>query len=32
VKLPLRVGTLNAIIRTVAKHKGVAREEILKSL
>jgi len=28
----LRVGTLNAIIRTVATHKGVGREEILKSL
>lgn len=29
---PLRVGTLNAILRAVADHKGVRREHILKSL
>jgi len=29
---PLRTGTLNAILRTVAAHKGVSREEILRSL
>jgi len=29
---PLRVGTLNAILRLVANHKGVPREEILRSL
>jgi predicted RNA binding protein YcfA (HicA-like mRNA interferase family) len=28
----LRVGTLNAILRTVARHKGVERQEILESL
>jgi predicted RNA binding protein YcfA (HicA-like mRNA interferase family) len=28
----LRVGTLNAILRSVAEHKGVSREEILNSL
>ena len=28
----LRVGTLNAIMRTVAKHKCVDRQEILESL
>jgi len=28
----LRIGTLNAIVRAVAAHKGVRREEILKSL
>ncbi len=28
----LRVGTLNAILRSVAKHKGVDRQEILESL
>jgi predicted RNA binding protein YcfA (HicA-like mRNA interferase family) len=28
----LRVGTLNAILRTVATHKGVSREQVLKSL
>lgn len=27
---PLRVGTLNAILRQVAAAKGVAREDILK--
>lgn len=27
-----RVGTLNAILRLVANHKGVSREAILKSL
>jgi predicted RNA binding protein YcfA (HicA-like mRNA interferase family) len=29
---PLRVGTLNAILRAIANHKGVRREEILSSL
>jgi predicted RNA binding protein YcfA (HicA-like mRNA interferase family) len=29
---PLRVGTLAAILRTVANFKGVGREEILNSL
>ena len=29
---PLRIGTLNAILREVATAKGVAREEILGSL
>ncbi len=28
----LRIGTLNAIIRLVANHKGVPREEVLKSI
>lgn len=28
----LRVGTLSAILRSVARHKGVAREDILKTL
>ena len=28
----LRIGTLNAILRGVARHKGVDRQEILKSL
>jgi predicted RNA binding protein YcfA (HicA-like mRNA interferase family) len=28
----LRVGTLNAILRAVAKHKGVERRAILESL
>jgi predicted RNA binding protein YcfA (HicA-like mRNA interferase family) len=28
----LRAGTLNAILRAVAKHKGVERQEIIKSL
>jgi predicted RNA binding protein YcfA (HicA-like mRNA interferase family) len=29
---PLRVGTLNAIVRTVAAHKGVDRQAVLDSL
>ena len=29
---PLRVGTLNAIVRTVAAHKGVDRQTVLDSL
>jgi predicted RNA binding protein YcfA (HicA-like mRNA interferase family) len=29
---PLRTGTLNAILRAVAAHNGVSREEILRSL
>jgi predicted RNA binding protein YcfA (HicA-like mRNA interferase family) len=28
----LRIGTLNAILRTVATHKGVDREAILRSM
>jgi len=28
----LRIGTLNAILRAVAKHKGVERQAILESL
>ncbi len=28
----LRVGTLNAILRAVGKHKGVERQELLNSL
>ena len=28
----LRLGTLNAILRAVAKHKGVDRQEILRGL
>jgi len=27
----LRIGTLNAILRLVAEHKGVSREQILES-
>ena len=27
----IRIGTLNAILRAVAKHKGVERQTILKS-
>jgi predicted RNA binding protein YcfA (HicA-like mRNA interferase family) len=30
--LCLRVGSLNAILRAVAKHKGVERQAILESL
>jgi len=29
---PLRVGTLNAILRSVATHKKVTRDEIIASL
>jgi predicted RNA binding protein YcfA (HicA-like mRNA interferase family) len=29
---PLRVGTLNAILRAVARHKGIHRHELLDSL
>jgi len=29
---PLRVGTLNAIVRAVATHKGVDRQTLLDSL
>ncbi|MGD0615472.1 MAG: type II toxin-antitoxin system HicA family toxin [Verrucomicrobiota bacterium] len=29
---PLRVGTLNAILRVVAAHKGVDRQRLLDSL
>ena len=28
----LRIGTLNAILRAVARHKGVERQDLLKSL
>jgi predicted RNA binding protein YcfA (HicA-like mRNA interferase family) len=28
----LRIGTLNALVRLIADHKGVPREKILKSL
>ncbi len=28
----LRVGTLNAILRSIASHKGVEREKVLESL
>jgi predicted RNA binding protein YcfA (HicA-like mRNA interferase family) len=28
----LRIGTLNAIFRSVAHHKGVERQDVLKSL
>ena len=28
----LRVGTLNAILHTIASHKGTEKEELLKSL
>ena len=29
---PLRIGTLNAIIRTVSAHKGVERQKLLDTL
>jgi len=29
---PIRIGTLNSILRLVARHKGVEREDILRSL
>ena len=29
---PLRIGTLNAILRLVAEHKNVTREEILETI
>lgn len=29
---PLRVGTLNAILRSIATHKGVDRQTLLESL
>ena len=29
---PLRIGTLNAILRAVATHKGVERQAVLDSL
>ena len=28
----LRIGTLNAILKAVARHKNVSREEVLQSL
>ena len=29
---PLRLGTLNSILRSVAQHKGVTRDAIIESL
>jgi predicted RNA binding protein YcfA (HicA-like mRNA interferase family) len=29
---PLRVGTLNAILSSVASHKGVTKEDVLKGI
>jgi len=29
---PLRVGTLNAILASIAAHKGVSKEEILRGI
>jgi predicted RNA binding protein YcfA (HicA-like mRNA interferase family) len=29
---PVRVGTLNSIIRAVSQHKGVERQELLETL
>jgi predicted RNA binding protein YcfA (HicA-like mRNA interferase family) len=29
---PLRIGTLNAILAAVARHKNVAKEQILKNV
>jgi predicted RNA binding protein YcfA (HicA-like mRNA interferase family) len=29
---PIRIGTLNAVLRLVCRHKGVDRDEILRSL
>ena len=29
---PIRLGTLNSILRLVARHKGTEREDILRSL
>ena len=29
---PLRIGTLNAILKSVANHKQIPREELLESL
>lgn len=29
---PLRLGTLNAIMRLVTEHKGISREDLLDSL
>jgi hypothetical protein len=29
---PVRIGTLNSLLRLVASHKGVERERILRSL
>ena len=28
---PIRIGTLNSILRSVANHKGVSREQILET-
>lgn len=29
---PIRVGTLNAIVRAVAQHQGVDRQDVLRTL
>lgn len=29
---PLRIGTLNAILSSIARHKGVSREDILNNI
>ena len=29
---PIRIGTLNTILRLISRHKGVERDEILRSL
>ena len=29
---PIRIGTLNTILRLVSRHKGVERDEILRSI
>ena len=29
---PIRLGTLNTILRLVARHKGVEKEDVLKNL
>jgi predicted RNA binding protein YcfA (HicA-like mRNA interferase family) len=29
---PIRIGTLNSILRTIAQHKNISREEIINAL
>lgn len=29
---PIKIGTLNSILRNVARHRGVGRDELLKQL
>jgi predicted RNA binding protein YcfA (HicA-like mRNA interferase family) len=29
---PLRIGTLNAILASIARHKGISREHILNNI